>query len=236
MRNIVSLVLLFLTGMIYANEWDYAGTGLRYILIQYKGGEVLILEISPEHFYVDINYARKRHYIDKSWDINTMFAINGPYFYTNDENQGIPVGLIKTRTGKYGSFNSKYPFFYVTGDSAGIARSYSWILPRLESDIILFQTGPVLVWNSKQNKNLGNKLSERSAIGITTEGNIMFCITKNAYISLVELSALMKQYGCIKALNLDGGGSSQAIFRYGDFEWISRGYYKIPSYISIRQK
>ncbi len=53
----------------------------------------------------------------------------------------------------------------------------------------------------------------RTAVGVTANGDTWFLVadgrqTQSAGIGLNDLGALMKRWGCVEALNLDGGGSS----------------------------
>ncbi len=233
-KSLLIILSLLLSALIYAYEWNYSDRDFSYELIDYDQGEIFILEISPDNFNIEFNYKKERIYLDQLNDNSIIFAINGSYFYTDDDNYGIPVGLLKTSKGMYGSINHKYPFFYILGDKAGIVKSSQWILSELDSDILAFQSGPMLIWNNLNISISNKKISERSAIGITSDGSIVFCITKNAFLELNELASLLRKYGCVKALNLDGGGSSQAIFRHKDFSWQSSGYYRVPFYITVK--
>lgn len=63
----------------------------------------------------------------------------------------------------------------------------------------------------------------RTAIGIRKDGTIVMMVidgrqgSKNMYgAEAREMAAIMKKYGCIQALNLDGGGSSTMIIRKGE--------------------
>lgn len=54
----------------------------------------------------------------------------------------------------------------------------------------------------------------RTAVGFTNENKIIFLVTdgrqtQSAGLSLTELAEVMLSLGCVEALNLDGGGSSQ---------------------------
>lgn len=78
--------------------------------------------------------------------------------------------------------------------------------------------GPVLVRDGEavnygEDDNFATTKHPRSAVGVTAEGDVWFLVadgrqTQSAGIGLNDLGLLMKRWGCVNALNLDGGGSS----------------------------
>lgn len=85
--------------------------------------------------------------------------------------------------------------------------------------------GPVLVKNSISMVTYNEEImwgsgvglansDPRSAVGYTAEGKVIFLVTdgrqsQSAGLSLAAMADVMIELGCIAALNLDGGGSSQ---------------------------
>ena len=62
---------------------------------------------------------------------------------------------------------------------------------------------------------LGGKRA-RTAIGIDTAGRVVaYCVPETTPLTPEELQIVMRQLGCVSALMLDGGGSSQAIMPNG---------------------
>lgn len=80
----------------------------------------------------------------------------------------------------------------------------------------------------------------KSAVGITSEGlvKLVGVYSKNLY--LWELSNLMKSLGCVKAMNLDGGGSSQMSFNKKIFLFeplkSGEGARKLSTFIVIKEE
>jgi len=84
------------------------------------------------------------------------------------------------------------------------------------------QAGPVLVSDGKVNVTSNEevffhsnitKLHPRSAAGITEDDKLILIVVEGRYIGsrgvyLQELATIMKNLGCVEAINLDGGGSS----------------------------
>ena len=71
------------------------------------------------------------------------------------------------------------------------------------------QAGPRLLINSKI-PNLKPGFAERTALGIDNEGQVLIAVTQQAPIQTQTLARLLqKYYGCVNAINLDGGSSTQ---------------------------
>lgn len=70
----------------------------------------------------------------------------------------------------------------------------------------------------------------RTAIGLTEDGRTMVLMTvdgRREYtdgVTLEELAALMKQYGCVQAMNLDGGGSSSMVIADPQSRYINSAF------------
>ena len=83
---------------------------------------------------------------------------------------------------------------------------------------VLVQNGEVKISNKEEMKFSGAKglsdLHPRTLIGYTNDGYIIIMAIQGRFsgeaegASLVECANLMKELGCVEALNLDGGGSS----------------------------
>lgn len=77
------------------------------------------------------------------------------------------------------------------------------------------QAGPRLLVNSSIVSTLKEGLDQRSGIGTTAEGLIVLATTDHAWLSLTEFAQWMRSSeggGCVGALNLDGGHSSQLYY------------------------
>ena len=81
---------------------------------------------------------------------------------------------------------------------------------------VLVQHGEVKISNDEERKFAGkqkNNLEPRTAIGYTNDNKIIIFVcegrsTSAAGLSLPAMATIMKDLGCIEAMNLDGGGSS----------------------------
>ncbi|MEO9022884.1 MAG: phosphodiester glycosidase family protein [Ginsengibacter sp.] len=81
---------------------------------------------------------------------------------------------------------------------------------------VLLQNGEVRITNDQERKFAGkaaHNLEPRTAIGYTKDNKLVVLVCEGrspdaAGLSLAQLAMVLKNIGCVEALNLDGGGSS----------------------------
>ena len=81
---------------------------------------------------------------------------------------------------------------------------------------VLVQNGEVVISNNEELKFAGKAISDkhpRTAMGYTADQKLIILAVegrnpKAGGASLIQLAQIMKDLGCVEALNLDGGGSS----------------------------
>lgn len=82
---------------------------------------------------------------------------------------------------------------------------------------VLVQNGEIQITNNEEIKFAGKAISDkhpRSAMGYTADGKLIFMIIEGRFpgkaegATLTQEAQMLKQIGCVEALNLDGGGSS----------------------------
>lgn len=80
-------------------------------------------------------------------------------------------------------------------------------------------SGPLLIMDHKiidhKDEPFNSNRHPRTAIGMTDDNNLIAVVVdgrhSNAHgMSIAELALLMEALGCVRAMNLDGGGSSTA--------------------------
>lgn len=114
-----------------------------------------------------------------------------------------------------GSKSNLEPFFGAKDVKVDIKTS-----PDLENADHIISGGPYLVRDgaifidtAEQKLNAVEGKNPRTAVGYTAEGNLILVTVDgreqaSVGMTLTELARLMKDIGCINAMNLDGGGSS----------------------------
>ena len=82
---------------------------------------------------------------------------------------------------------------------------------------VLIQNGEISITNNEEIKFAGKAISDkhpRTAMGYTKDGKLILMIIEGRFpgkaegATLTQEAQMLKQVGCVEALNLDGGGSS----------------------------
>ncbi|HOT74893.1 MAG TPA: phosphodiester glycosidase family protein [Candidatus Wallbacteria bacterium] len=159
--------------------------------------------------------------------IGAVLAINGGYFA--DINEKIySVGRICKDYKVYPDAvrHDLYPYFCVGGGSAAdIIRAAEFKAMKPEKKAALkdyIQTKPMLVYNSeipaslKASAEAVNSKNPRTAVALTADKKIICAVIEGRHemvegMSQVELAKLLIRLGAVKAINLDGGGSSTIV-------------------------
>ena len=133
-------------------------------------------------------------------------AINGGFF----DKKYHPLGL---RMRNFKQINplkaiSWWGVFYIKNHHPTIVQTRAFHANNLIEFAI--QSGPRLIMHG-QAKHFKSQLAERTALGITPQGEVIILITEHSPLSLTTLAKLMQgpSLNCIQALNLDGGHSTQ---------------------------
>jgi N-acetylmuramoyl-L-alanine amidase len=143
-------------------------------------------------------------------------GINGGYFDSTLSPLGLVITDGNTRTSKL-SYKPTRAVFCLSNGKASI----------IKTDVVnanhALGAGPVLLPTVATDEGFQDDIMlssrQRSAVGITADGLVKLVATDS--MTLQQLSKLMQSLGCVQAMNLDGGGSSQMrydgkIIRTGD--------------------
>ncbi len=219
-----------------ASSWRLLEKGLSYKKIEIKKrsskipSAVHVFKIDPKRFDFRIvtaapeTYATVRRMAEAS---GAVIAVNANFF----DPEGKPLGLLIDQ-GK--QLNPKkdiswWGIFYIDRKIPHIVHSNQWKSSRSISTAV--QAGPRLVVNGKIPR-LKKDSSQKTAVGITKSGDVILATTLFP-LEITELARLMGRseakggLGCLNALNLDGGSSSQLYAKIGSFEL------RLPSYIGV---
>jgi len=100
------------------------------------------------------------------------------------------------------------------------------------------QSGPRLVVNGRLT-SLKEGKAFRSGVGVTPTGEVVLAATENVALSLTEFAELFARpvsrggLGCLQALNLDGGPSTQFFVNLASIRLNIRGGWGVPSAIAV---
>lgn len=164
---------------------------------------------------------------------NSLITINGGFFAKNYQ----PLGLRINNKQQQSPLKqiSWWGVFYIKNNKAYLSNVHQFNHDK-QIDFAM-QSGPRLLING-QVPPLKPGRAERSALGITKDGDVIILVTDNAPLSTTELAELMKAppLNCLDALNLDGGGSSQLHAQINSFRLNVHGFSKVSDAVIVKEK
>ena len=199
-----------------------------------RWSQIHVFRIDLQHYQLDLvdamDRSRTRVPIKELADYHhALIAINGGFFDTQDRPLGLRIKHHKVtnplkRISWWGIFYIKDHKPYITSMS-----HY-----KNNSDIdMAIQTGPRLLINGHK-PALKPGLAERTALGITSHGELIILVSENTPMTTDKLADLMKSIDCVDAINLDGGSSSQLYAQIGALKINDRGFNTIHDGLIIR--
>ncbi|MBZ0270532.1 phosphodiester glycosidase family protein [bacterium] len=164
--------------------------------------------------------------------------INGPFFAKDRKAVGLVIAAGKTISG-FAPASDDEGVFFVRGGVPHLAHRDNF---REHGVTEAVQSGPWLVRNGAPQMDFRNadRVTRRSAVGRDGAGHILFVATDTVIsgITLGDLSHLLALpigqggFGCVDALNLDGGTSTQLVLRTRDDNHLVRGFVNVPVYLA----
>ncbi|HEY3396060.1 MAG TPA: phosphodiester glycosidase family protein [Armatimonadota bacterium] len=156
-----------------------------------------------------------------------LAAINGGYF----DEQWRPLGLLihkgkqthPLRRADWGIFSVGPRGAQITHTRQGVPRGAQEAL----------QCGPRLVIAGKVPQFKPGD-SVRAGIGITAQGQVVLAVTTRGSLSLRDWARALQAVGCVDAMNLDGGPSSQLYLKAGKTTRDLPGSYGVPSLLLVK--
>lgn len=159
--------------------------------------------LSYFHSFLGALGITKNRKMDVAWTYSDssrrfLYASQKPVHFLKDSVENINLNYIKDKTKPSAHF-SKWKMRTVIGGGP-----------------VLIQSGEINISNNEERKFAGkavDNLEPRTAIGYTRDHKLIILVCegrskKAAGLSLTQLATILKDIGCIEALNLDGGGSS----------------------------
>lgn len=232
MANYFFLLLILLSTIKLAfavpTQWQTLEPGLQYTQVYptptFPLGAVHAFRIDLKKYRLDLAFTQNtsRPLIlvkDLVQTQRALIGINGGFFNP----KLMPLGL-RIKEGQQISPLKKtswWGVFYIKNKRAYIVTQKKFV----KSKKIMFaiQSGPRLVING-QVPPLKPGWSFRSALGITNNGKIIIAITDHLPMSTRNFANVLRTsiqkggLGCINALNLDGGSSSQLYAEVNNFQ------------------
>lgn len=167
-----------------------------------------------------------------------LLGINGGFFGKNNLPLGLRIskGNLKNRTKQI----SWWAIFYITHHQAYIDSLKNF---KNSSNIeFAIQAGPRLVTHGLPLPHLKDGFDERTALGILPNGEIILVSSDNLLMNTEQLANLMAKpqseggLGCVDALNLDGGSSSQLYAHINHFQLHIPGFTSVADAVIVKKR
>ncbi len=131
----------------------------------------------------------------------SAYALQSPLEPFRDSSATLELPLLKKKTRE-----------------ANLSRPGKWkVHAAVGGGPVLVQAGEVMITNNQENRFAGKAIDDRhprTAMGYTGDNKLIILVTEGRNpgraegASLRHLAEMLKEIGCVEALNLDGGGSS----------------------------
>ncbi len=162
---------------------------------------------------------------------NALLTINGGFFDEKYQSLGLRIANYKELSPL--KRISWWGVFYIKNNKPMV--STAGLFHASPAISFAVQSGPRLLVNGHI-PPLKPGRAERSALGITTDNQVIMLITDNAPLSTIELAQLMKSapLNCVQALNLDGGSSTQLNAKMNRFQLNVHGFAHVSDAIIVK--
>lgn len=230
MRHIIKYIIIFCFFSVSqaATQWTSVASGIDYAEIQRTNGYIHAFKINLQKNRIQLALAKDDIFpaTTVKWlaqKKQALIAVNGGFFTPLWE----PVGL-RIQQGKLRSPlqpTSWWHIFYIAKNMPYIMAEKNYQMNKLaltQPDIVFaVQGGPRLLNEGAIPPHLRPGIDERTALGITPEGEVIIIATEHLKISTQDLAKILQApeaqngFNCVNALNLDGGSSTQLYVNIG---------------------
>lgn len=179
---------------------------------------------------------------------NALAMINANFFDASFKvlglcvSQGAPVAPLASAKSYHGVFFATRSGVDLVGTKTYKRKNY-----RLKNQSLnAVQGGVWLVRDGKSRLRFKEKtrVERRSCIAMDKKGRVIMVATDTFFsgITLFDLARVLGTpeknggFGVVKAMNLDGGTSTQLLVRTQDENYMVRGFINVPSYIAVYRK
>jgi len=203
--------------------------------IKYQNENIHYITINPEHFKLELFLGNNGLTFEDVQKKNPLAFVNGSFFNEDFSPHGLLISSYKKLSNKIKKSNSGV--FFIEDEKADI--KYDRRFNESGDYQFAIQGYPVLIYNNQLQKiSNDTRKTARTVLGIDQNSEIILASSEYSYLkglTLTEMANLMHtDLNCEKAVNLDGGSSSQFYLR-GRIE-SKGGKDKISNYILISKK
>lgn len=230
-----------------ATSWQNIQEGLSYTTIELPEvntwATIHAFQIDPRKIPLELVLARdfqQRSMTAAQFaeSTNAVFAVNGGFFDHNASPLGLRVQKQKIvnpikNISWWGVFGLRHGTPFIQS-----AAEYRQQVP---ADLAI-QAGPRLVVYNHIVKSLKPGVAERTGVCINSAEQVIIAVTESTPLSLTDFAKALKRseakdgLGCVMALNLDGGGSTQLYAKLPDDELSLPGFSSVSDALIIRSR
>lgn len=240
------LAIFCLSGQAAPLIWQHLAPGLDYtklnITPSLSGKGLHAFRIDLRHYRLQLAFTKQKPFglvttRELAIKHHALIAVNGGFFTPGYQSLGLRINNGKVI----------YPFkpiswwgvFQIRRGWASIvsARNY-----RYHSNIAFaIQGGPRLLINGRIPR-LKPGVAERTAVCITRSGRVIIIVTHLTPLSTTELAHLLRinarkgGFGCVNALNLDGGSSTRVYANVNGFTLDEHSFFPVADVILVVPK
>ena len=170
-----------------------------------------------------------------------LAAVNSSYFGHEDEILGYAERsgeVLNQAVAPGGLFSA---FFFWDGERAGLRRRGESLEDLSRTIPVLFQCGPRLVWDREPVQGLERDYrANRTCLALDREGRVVLTVLGGfSRVALAELPGLLSApvesggVSAVRAINLDGGKSSQLALKQGERVHYLPGRVRVPVFLGV---
>jgi uncharacterized protein YigE (DUF2233 family) len=239
------LVLLITTASVATpTYWHTLAPGLEYTKISmlsgFRAGSLHAFRINLAFFNVELAIAEDvKNKIATVADLTKanhgVIGVNGGFFSQELKPLGLRIAHYKQRNPIKST--PWWGVFYIENGKPHIVNQRNF---KKNKEIeFAIQSGPRLVVNGKIPLSLKPGMDSRTALGITKNNDIILVATENLRLTTTQLASVMLAFqidgglGCVDALNLDGGSSTQLYASFKNFYLDIAGYSAVTDAIIV---
>ncbi|VEG90578.1 Exopolysaccharide biosynthesis protein related to N-acetylglucosamine-1-phosphodiester alpha-N-acetylglucosaminidase [Legionella spiritensis] len=236
------MLILVLNFAVAADNWRELSPGIEYLglskgyLAPWSHVHAFRISLKKNRFSLVMAHDLEQDYasVDEYAQFShALIAINGGFF----DDRFHSLGLRIKNNRQLSPFKpiSWWGIFYIKDGKAYLASAREF--QRNPQINFAIQSGPRLLVDGHIPPLKAGR-AERTALGITKDGDIVILVTDHAAMSTTELAQLMKAppLNCVDALNLDGGNSTQLYAQFNNFHLNVHGLSKVSDAIIVQEK
>jgi len=243
-KILTTIAILTISGIVFAAErFIPISDGLFYktLIIEKdsleKGAppsKIHVFKIDPSKYKLQVITADQ--YGLRNLDAKTMadksgaiITFNGGFFTPEYASLGLLMNDGKVLNKM--KWTSWWHIFQVKNGTPNVITKNEF-LPEAAIEVAI-EAGPRILAGGALIPKLKYSTTERTAIGVTSDRNILVAITDDYAVSLENLGHFLKNLDCIELLNLDGGGSSQLYANVKKFNLLVPGFSLVANGIGV---